>query len=1510
MATFSEFCEACEKGNLKKVQQFIEKGYDVNKEHLGTALIYAAGEGRLDIVSYLINLGADVNKKNRFDQTALHYASENDHLTMVELLLSKGAEIDVEDKNHRTPLMLAVKNGHNDVLMHLINHGADVNKKYWFDQTALHYASENGHLKIVELLLSKGAEIDAEDKNHHTSLMLAVEYGHNDVSMHLINHGVDVNKKYRFDQTALHYASERGHLKMVELLLSKGAEIDAEDKNHHTPLMLAVKNGHNDASMHLINRGADVGSISVFQRTTLLSYASENGHLRVVELLLSEGAEIDAEDKNHHTPLMLAVKNGHNDVSMHLINHGVDVNKKYRFDQTALHYASENGHLKMVELLLSKGAEIDAEDKNHRTPLLLAVKNGHNDVLLYLINHGVDVNKKYWFDQTALHYASERGHLKMVELLLSKGAEIDAEDKNHCTPLMLAVKNGHNDVSMHLINHGVDVNKKYRFDQTALHYASENGHLKMVELLLSKGAEIDAEDKNHHTPLMLAVKNGHNDVSMHLINHGADVGNISVFWRTTLLSPASKNGHLRVVELLLSKGAEIDVEDEFSRTPLMLAVEYGHNDVSMYLINHGADFSKIGGFCQRKLLNYASENGYLRVVESLLSKGVINDVEDKNLHTPLMLAAENGHNDISMYLINHGADVRRIDDFWQTTLLSYASENGHLRVVELLLSEGAEIDAEDKNHHTPLMLAVKNGHNDVSMHLINHGADVSKKDVQERTALHYASERGHLKVVEVLLRVGAKIDLEDKDRHTPLMLAYECQMFDVVCRLITAGASVERLSHYNDVNREREALSYIIKNNHIAEASVLITNGIGIEGELDINPPRTALMWFAEKGHDSLVMQLILQGVDVNYQDINDDTALHFAARYKHIQCGILLVEAGADVRLVNRASATPLDIASKGFKDAIIQTLSFNTRKTVCVIGNAYSGKSTLIASLKNENANVWTKAYHWLFGVKNISERTAGIEPVSLSSKRYGDVVFLDFAGQHEYHGPHEMFLESILSKSRSTVTIIVVVKVTEKESTIFEQLDRWLHPVSKISPSTNPIRVIVIGSHMDMVKSKPAAKEKLERCYERVRQSLCDVPLEFHDACYLDCRQPYSSDIGKLCTYLNEVPIPEYKATKMPYSICWVISRMKASLDNKAIQVADFSDWIEGNKANLPTNLPPAEEVCKDLMSTGHFLYLPNKEEPSNGWLILDLPSILHEVYGTLFSPSKKIVNKFGVLNCQELSNLFPTLDDRMVHDVLISLEFCIEVDSSILVEVVTQLTESTDEGREHLFFPALVLSQPSKFTNSQRGYHTLSWQLLVNKKPFISPRLLQTIILRLAAHHVFHYKRGLNTREHYCSVWSTGILWQSTKDVDMAVQITDNTVVEVIGRSEVGPEALCSYISTITQDIFATIRELSPTLSATAYIIHPADPQVLLENPRSPAPQEMFPVEFILESARNAGSTCLSCEAENETATRKQISELFSGFVPTEEVIQKLSSVTSEFVHVHLYLCEEHCYCIVL
>ena len=118
-----------------------------------------------------------------------------------------------------------------------------------------------------------------------------------------------------------------------------------------------------------------------------------------------------------------------------------------------------------------------------------------------------------------------------------------------------------------------------------------------------------------------------------------------------------------------------------------------------------------------------------------------------------------------------------------------------------------------------------------------------------------------------------------------------------------------------------------------------------------------------------------------------------------------------------------------------------------------------------------------------------------------------------------------------------------------------------------------------------------------------------------------------------------------------------------------------------------LPTPEEVCQDLTAAGYALYLPNRENPPKSWLVLDLPSILHDVYGTLFSQYREIVNEFGLLHCCHLAALFPHLDLQMVQQLLISLEFCFSVDLSVLKADLSKLTQST-ETSGWLFFPALI------------------------------------------------------------------------------------------------------------------------------------------------------------------------------------------------------------------------------
>ncbi len=173
---------AVEEGDIKKVQEFIEKGIDVNlkdedeKGFPGESALYKATEkGHVDIVKLLIDKGADVNSENFHHETALFEACYNCNLEIVRVLVDNGARINAKMKDGKTPIMYAVRAAHSKYLISksygdanianiigiikiLLEKGADINAKEKAGKTALTYANEYRLSPIIDLLKNVGAE--------------------------------------------------------------------------------------------------------------------------------------------------------------------------------------------------------------------------------------------------------------------------------------------------------------------------------------------------------------------------------------------------------------------------------------------------------------------------------------------------------------------------------------------------------------------------------------------------------------------------------------------------------------------------------------------------------------------------------------------------------------------------------------------------------------------------------------------------------------------------------------------------------------------------------------------------------------------------------------------------------------------------------------------------------------------------------------------------------------------------------------------------------------------------------------------------------------------------------------------------------------------------------------------------------------------------------------------------------------------------------------------------------
>ncbi|XP_078667387.1 uncharacterized protein LOC144909193 [Branchiostoma floridae x Branchiostoma belcheri] len=160
---------ACTRGCNKTVKLLLNNGADPSQVSLyinyhsytsytRTPLCKAAESGNAEIMSDLIQAGADLNQADKGGRTPLFLAAQSGHTETVRILTQAGADLNQADKGGRTPLFLAAQSGHTETVRILTQAGADLNKADYRGKTPLMVAAESGHGGIVSIL--KQAEAD------------------------------------------------------------------------------------------------------------------------------------------------------------------------------------------------------------------------------------------------------------------------------------------------------------------------------------------------------------------------------------------------------------------------------------------------------------------------------------------------------------------------------------------------------------------------------------------------------------------------------------------------------------------------------------------------------------------------------------------------------------------------------------------------------------------------------------------------------------------------------------------------------------------------------------------------------------------------------------------------------------------------------------------------------------------------------------------------------------------------------------------------------------------------------------------------------------------------------------------------------------------------------------------------------------------------------------------------------------------------------------------------------
>lgn len=772
---------------LSVIKLLVSKGADVNKfNKCGLSPLHIAAENNnVPVVKLLVKKGADVNIKNKNGVSSLHMAIGNNNLTTTALLLTLNIDINIMNDLGDSPLHLAIKCKSLLIIKLLLSKGAHINQVNNRGDLPLHTAVKTGHLSIVRLLLSRFAK---ENKNENSSLGME-----SNKARKALNRATIVNKLNRDGDSPLHIGAGSRHIFVLELLVEEGADMNVMNNDGETPLHVAVYNREFSIVQLLLKKGANINMMNRHGVTplhlienqkitegidttakpsnTMLVLAVECGDLTAVELLLTEGADVDMINESGETLLHLAVLNENLPILKLLLDMGACVDVMNRYGMTPLHRAVEqHGNLLTVKLLLKKGANVNTRNRNGNTALHLAVERGNSATIELLLNKNADAKMTNDHGDTPLHRAMESCDRLALELLLSQGADVNAKNKNGNTVLHVAVESSDMCIVKLLLEKGADVNATERNDNSALHLAIKRGNVSIVDLLIVEGTDMDKTNENGNSPLHLAAES----LSLPFESIEQILTKVKDFNKTNKegdapLHCAVRCGAASTVDLLLNKGIDVNIRDDRGDTPLHLAVKHRKEVIVEKLLNRGADINAKGNMANMPL-HMAVKYGDAITVNLLLHRGADVNVINNAGNSPLHLAMNKGNEFIIDLLLDRGANIETTNNMGDSPLY-VAVRQGAASIVQMLLNKGVDMNVTNKDGQTLLYCAAEYGNSTVVDLLLKNNANMHTAGKSGDTPLHLAVLKGDIISTRLLLRHGANVALRNENGETPLTVA-------------------------------------------------------------------------------------------------------------------------------------------------------------------------------------------------------------------------------------------------------------------------------------------------------------------------------------------------------------------------------------------------------------------------------------------------------------------------------------------------------------------------------------------------------------------------------------------------------------------------------------------------------------------------------------------------------------------------------------------------------------------
>ena len=225
----AQFAVAIESGDLEKIKALVEGGAKADTlieygEHKITPLMKACWDGELEIATYLMDQGADVNAVDESGSTPMFEAIKRNRPEFVQLLIDRGAKVNVKDTRQFTPLTTAAAAGGEEISRILVKAGADV-KAETYGLTPLMFAVASRKIPMVKLLVELGAPVDqVSSMSGQTALFSAIYAANAEMVQALIDLKANVNFRTKDGDTPIKAAQKGDQTDIIDLLKAAGGK--------------------------------------------------------------------------------------------------------------------------------------------------------------------------------------------------------------------------------------------------------------------------------------------------------------------------------------------------------------------------------------------------------------------------------------------------------------------------------------------------------------------------------------------------------------------------------------------------------------------------------------------------------------------------------------------------------------------------------------------------------------------------------------------------------------------------------------------------------------------------------------------------------------------------------------------------------------------------------------------------------------------------------------------------------------------------------------------------------------------------------------------------------------------------------------------------------------------------------------------------------------------------------------------------------------------------------------